>query len=61
MTPDSGVTDLQSTVRLYLVLIEVCNDDSDEQSESNHASQEHEDVNVDAVDLQTQSFIGSAG
>ena len=41
----------------YLVLIEVRNDDSNEQSEPDHASQEHKDVDVDAVDLQTQRQV----
>lgn len=36
---------------LYLVLIEVCNDNAYEQSESNHATQEHKDMDVDAMDL----------
>lgn len=38
----------------YLVLIEVCNDNTHKQSESNHTSQKHKDMNVDAMDLQTQ-------
>lgn len=42
---------------LHLVLIEVCNDDTHKQSESNHASQKHKDVDVDAVDLQAQKVF----
>lgn len=38
---------------LYLILIKVCNDNTNKQSESNHTSQEHKDVDVDAMDLQT--------
>jgi hypothetical protein len=35
----------------HLVLIEVCNDHTHKQSESNHTAQEHKDVDVDAMDL----------
>lgn len=38
----------------YLILIEVCNDNAYKQSESNHTTQKHKDVDVDAVDLQAQ-------
>lgn len=41
----------------YLVLIEVCDDDAYKQSESNHASQKHKDVDVDTMDLQVQSYL----
>lgn len=45
------------TCGAYLVLIEVCYDDANKQSESNHASQEHKDMDVDAVDLKTERCI----
>lgn len=38
----------------YLVLIEVCNDDTYKQGEANHATQKNKDVDVDAMDLQAQ-------
>lgn len=41
---------------MHLILIEVCNDDTHEQGESNHTSQEDEDVDVDAVDLPAQTI-----
>lgn len=44
----------------YLVLVEVCNDNSYKQSESNHASQKHKHMDVDAMDLQEQRCINWA-
>lgn len=41
----------------YLVLVEVCNDDAHKQSESNHASQKNKDMDVDAMDLQAQTYF----
>lgn len=35
-----------------LIFIEICNDDSDKQSESNHATQKNKDVDVYTMDLQ---------
>lgn len=40
----------------YLILIKVGNDHSNEQSESNHASQKHKDMNIDAMYLWPQEF-----
>lgn len=36
----------------HLVLIKVSDDHSNKQRQSNHAAQEHKDVDVDTVDLQ---------
>lgn len=41
----------------YLVLVEVCDDDAYKQSESNHASQKHKNMDVDAMDLQVQRCL----
>ena len=38
-----------------LVLIEVSDDDAHEQRESDHTAQEHKDMDVDAMDLQTHT------
>lgn len=43
--------------RSYLVLIKVCDNDAYKQSESDHATQKHEDVDVDAMDLQTKRYL----
>lgn len=41
----------------YLVLIKVCDNDTYKQSESDHATQKHKDVDVDAMDLQAQRYL----
>lgn len=38
----------------HLVLVEIGDDHTDKQSEPNHATQEHKNVDVDAMNLQTQ-------
>lgn len=43
--------------RLYLVLIEICNDHADKQGEANHAPQEDKNVDVDAMDLYIQGCL----
>lgn len=42
--------------RSYLVLIKVCDNDTDKQSESDHAAQKHKHMDVDAMDLQAQRY-----
>lgn len=41
----------------YLVLVEICNDHADKQGEADHATQEDENVDVDAVDLCVQRRV----
>lgn len=40
----------------YLILVEVCNDNTDKQGESNHATQKNKDVDVYAMDLQVHKY-----
>lgn len=46
-------------INIYLILIKVCNDNTDKQSESNHTTQKHKDVDVDAMDLQAHKRLST--
>lgn len=50
---------LDPVCSFYLVLVEICNDHADKQGEANHAPQEDEDVDVDAMNLHIQRCLDS--
>lgn len=41
----------------YLIFIEISNDNSNKKRQSNHAAQEYENMDIDAMDLHKQSYF----
>lgn len=49
-------SDLYLMIMTYLVFIKISNDNAHKQRETDHAAQKHEDVNIDAMSLQTETI-----